>query len=479
MLFNSVAFLIFFPIVTLLYFALPHGLRWVLLLLASCVFYMYFIPVFILILAFTILVDYVAGILIHKTEGKQRTFLLGLSIAANVGVLAVFKYFNFANSNLDALAQAIGWNYPIAYLDLVLPIGLSFHTFQAMSYTIEVYRRQQAPEYHLGIYSLYVLFYPQLVAGPIERPQNLLHQFRTRHEFDGPRATQGLKRMLWGLFKKMVIADNLALLVNQVYANPDRYSGLDVLVPTYLFAIQIYCDFSGYSDIALGSAKVMGFTLMENFDRPYFATTISEFWRRWHISLSTWFRDYLYIPLGGSRVGPWRWSMNIMTIFLLSGLWHGANWTFLIWGGLHGLFFILHAITTGWRNRLTELLGLNRAPQLLTFVHGLVTFNLVCLAWVFFRADSLTHALLILRKMVRITRHSQLSEACAQQPLILYGCVGAVLLLVFEAWQANRHSESAGVHLPRAVRWAGYYALIASILLLGNNGAAQFIYFQF
>ncbi len=499
MLFNSVQFLFFFPIVTLLYFALPQRLRWALLLTSSCVFYMYFIPAYILILAFTILVDYVAGILIHRAEGSRRTFLLGLSIAANVGVLAVFKYFNFINDNVAAFAQVIGWNYPIDHLNIILPIGLSFHTFQAMSYTIEVYRRNQEPEYHLGLYSLYVMFYPQLVAGPIERPQNLLHQFRSQHSFDPVRTSHGLKRMAWGLFKKMVIADNVALLVNMAYGQPDAYAGLAMLVPTYLFAIQIYCDFSGYSDIALGAAEVMGFTLMENFDRPYLAASIPEFWRRWHISLSTWFRDYLYIPLGGSRVGPWRWARNIMIIFVVSGLWHGANWTFVVWGALHGLFCVLHATTSTWRARLVELLRLTYFPRLLTLIQILITFNLVCLAWVFFRADSMTHALRILRNLARIVSWKdlihgrliiglieranlmleKLLEACRQQPLILYGCLGAIFLFATEIWYARDRSEPTGVLIPRAVRWVGYYLLIASILLLGNNGAAQFIYFQF
>ncbi len=499
MLFNSGQFLLFFPIVTMLYFTLPHRFRWALLLIASGIFYMYFIPIYILILIFTILVDYVAGILIHRAEGPRRTLLLGLSIAANVGVLAVFKYFNFANDNLTALAHAIGWNYPIGHLDMILPIGLSFHTFQAMSYTIEVYRRQQPPEYHLGIYALYVLFYPQLVAGPIERPQNLLWQFRTEHEFDPVRTTHGLKRMAWGLFKKMVIADNLALLVNQFYAHPDG-GGLELLLPTYCFAIQIYCDFSGYSDIALGSAEVMGFTLMENFDRPYFATSIPEFWRRWHISLSTWFRDYLYIPLGGSRVSPMRWRMNIMTVFVVSGLWHGANWTFIVWGALHGSYFVLDAITRPWRTRVTEWLGLDQLPRLLTLLQAFITFNLVSLAWIFFRADSLKQAIVILRHIVMpkyflsippmpwydltqgigilsVLRLTNLLNACRQQPLIIYGCVGAVLLFLCEGRQQSALSAFAA--LPRAVRWAGYYLLIAAILLAGNNGTAQFIYFQF
>src|SRR5687768_10410935 len=266
-------------------------------------------------------------------------------------------------------------------LNIILPIGLSFHTFQAMSYTIEVYRGHQPAERHFGIYALYVMFYPQLVAGPIERPQNLLPQFRTRHEFDADRVFQGLARMLWGMFKKVVIADRLAVIVNQVYGNPNQYGGMAFVWATWFFAIQIYCDFSGYSDIALGAAKVMGFNLMENFDRPYFATSIGEFWRRWHISLSTWFKDYLYVPLGGSRLGPRRTYVNLLVVFLLCGLWHGAAWTFVAWGLYHGMFLVLERV--GWARTL------ERGPPALRHVYVLLA---VMVGWVLFRSETLAGA---------------------------------------------------------------------------------------
>ncbi len=298
MLFNSLEFALFFPFVTLLYFVLPHRVRWALLLGASAWFYMAFVPVYILILGFTILVDYVAGLLIENAAGRRRGWYLALSVLANVGVLAVFKYWNFLATNVNDVFLLFDPQIQVPLLALLLPIGLSFHTFQAMSYTIEVYRGTQPAERNLGIYALYVLFYPQLVAGPIERPQNLLHQFREVHQFDADRVFAGLSRMLAGLFKKLVIADRLAIVVNGVYGDPTAYSAGTLLLATWLYAVQIYCDFSGYSDIALGAANVMGFTLMENFDRPYFATSIGDFWRRWHISLSTWFKDYLYVPLG-------------------------------------------------------------------------------------------------------------------------------------------------------------------------------------
>jgi len=313
MLFNSLEFLIFFPVVTLLYFLLPHRHRWWMLLAASCGFYMMFIPKYIIILAVTIIIDYVAGILAEKPDlsPHKRKSILTISILSTCLVLFIFKYFNFFNTNFAHLAALLHWNYPIAALKLALPIGLSFHTFQSLSYVIEVYCGRQKAEHHFGIYSLYVMFYPQLVAGPIERPQNLLHQFYAKHAFDYQRVTDGLKLMVWGLFKKVVIADRLAIAVNTVYNDPHSFTGIPLIIATAFFAFQIYCDFSGYSDIAIGAAQVMGFRLMDNFNRPYFAKSIPEFWKRWHISLSTWFRDYLYIPLGGNRAKTWRWQYNL------------------------------------------------------------------------------------------------------------------------------------------------------------------------
>ena len=332
MLFNSINFIFFFIIVTFLYFALKHKYRWFLLLGSSCYFYMAFVPIYILILGFTIVIDYFAGIFLETSRGKKKRLFLLASLIANIGVLCIFKYYNFLNTNLSILLHGAGYQNPIPYLSILLPIGLSFHTFQAMSYTIEVYRGNQKAERNFGIYALYVMFYPQLVAGPIERPQNLIHQFYEKHTFDYSRVVAGLKLMLWGLFKKIVIADRLAIYVNAVYNNPTHHSGITLILATVFFAFQIYCDFSGYSDIAIGAAKIMGFKLMTNFNRPYFSRNISEFWKRWHISLSTWFKDYLYISLGGRRVSIPRWYFNLLFVFLVSGLWHGANWTFLIWG---------------------------------------------------------------------------------------------------------------------------------------------------
>lgn len=384
MLFNSFEFLVFFPAVTIIYFLLPHRFRWILLLLASCTFYMFFKPIYILILFFTIVIDYTAGLLIENGQtNKQKKFYLLCSLTANIAVLGFFKYFNFFNSNITSISNVLGLHYSVPYLSILLPIGLSFHTFQGMSYTIEVYRGNQRAEHHFGIYALYVMFYPQLVAGPIERPQNILHQFYEKHHFNYEMVTDGLKLMAWGFFKKVVIADRLTLAVDEAYNNPTRYDGMPLIIATIFFSIQIYCDFSGYSDIAIGSAKVMGFKLMKNFNQPYFSKSIKEFWSRWHISLSTWFRDYLYIPLGGNRVSRWRWYYNLFIVFLVSGLWHGANTTFIIWGCMHGFFQVFGQITASLRNRLATFTGLTKLAGLYKLLQVATTFGLVTFAWIF------------------------------------------------------------------------------------------------
>jgi len=456
-LFNSFEFALFFPVVTAGYFLLPHRHRWLWLLLASSYFYMAFVPVYILILAFTIAVDYGAGLLIEGSRGAVRKAWLIASILANCSVLAVFKYFNFLTDNF-------GLPY---HLDILLPIGLSFHTFQSLSYTIEVYRGKQAAERHVGIFALYVMFYPQLVAGPIERPQNLLHQFREPHAFDYDRVTDGLKLIAWGLFKKVVVADRLAQVVDLVYNDPRAFTGPALVFATLCFAYQIYCDFSGYSDIALGCAQVMGFSLMENFRRPYYARSISEFWRRWHISLSTWFKDYLYIPLGGNRAGFARWQRNLLITFMISGLWHGANWTFIIWGALHGAYLVLGNLTAGVR------------PAAPAWVQRLVTFLLVCLAWIFFRASTVEDALYIVGHL-----GSGWSVA-AWQALNLKSRNLAIMgftvgLLEFVQFFQERFRLRPWVRQrPLALRWTLYYGIAIILVVLGVYNRSQFIYFQF
>ncbi len=504
MVFTSAQFLIFFPVVTFLYFTLPHKVRWLLLLCASCVFYMAFIPAYIFILLFVICIDYVAGIQIEKAHSRTRTLYLLLSIISTCAVFFVFKYFDFFAINFDSLAHVLDWNYSIPLLGLLLPIGLSFHTFQSLSYVFEVYKGRQKAERHFGIYALYVMFYPQLVAGPIERPQHLLHQFRDVHYFDYSRVADGLKRMALGFFKKVVIADNLATYVNQVYAQPHEYHGIALFVATVFFAIEIYCDFSGYSDIAIGAAKVMGFNLMENFKNPYFAVSIQDFWRRWHISLSTWFRDYVYIPLGGSRVSAATWCRNIIITFAIAGLWHGAQWTYIIWGLLHGTFYIVSRATERMRARMITVVP---------FMHGWIgltlrrlgIFAVVLFAWVFFRANTLTDALYICRAAIMGTLQyltnmitgiphitsSAYFHAVIDPPLIpLYqishGRIFFSLLLcaviAFLAIEIIDYRRGVIMWVntrPAYIRWPLYALVLLSIMNLGNTHEIPFIYFQF
>ena len=494
MLFNSLQFAIFFPIVTLLYFALPHRWRGTMLLGASCVFYMAFVPAYIAILAVTILIDYVAGIRIEGAAGPQRRRWLILSIASTCAVLFVFKYFDFFNDTIAVAAHAMGMGYAVPALQLLLPVGLSFHTFQSLSYVIEVYEGRQTAERDFGLYALYVMFYPQLVAGPIERPQHLLHQFREEHRFDYARVVAGLQLMAWGLVKKVVVADRLAELANRVYDAPRAFSGLPLITGTIAFAFQIYCDFSGYSDIAIGSAQVMGFTLVKNFDRPYTARSIAEFWRRWHISLSTWFRDYLYIPLGGNRVARPRWYVNLFVTFLVSGLWHGARWTFVVWGALHGAYLVASLASAGARGRVRNALGLERHPLVLRAWQTGATFVLVGVAWVFFRAGSLGDAWYVLTHLAS-GLGPQLSAILSRDPaaigsLVFLGfersklplAVAAVIaLLVVERVQGAAavplRVRIAGARAP--LRWAAYACAVLTIMTLGVFQSARFIYFQF
>lgn len=484
MLFNSLHFLLFFIIVTSLYFALPHNRRWLLLLISSCYFYMAFVPIYIIILGGTIVIDYFAGIFIEKSEGKRRKLFLVASLVANIGVLAVFKYYNFINENLSFLLHGFGASNPIPYLSILLPVGLSFHTFQAMSYTIEVYRGHQKAERHFGIYSLYVMFYPQLVAGPIERPQNMLHQFREKYDFDYDRVMSGLRLMAWGLFKKVVIADRLAIAVDTVFNNPEQHNSLSLIIATVFFTFQIFCDFSGYSDMALGAARIMGFKLMTNFDKPYQSKSVHEFWKRWHISLSTWFKDYLYITLGGNRVTVPRWYLNLFIVFLVSGLWHGANWTFVIWGALHGFYLVFGLITQKYRDRFNQLLHIDKVPIIST----ISTFVLVAFAWIFFRANSVDSAFYIV-KHIFTGIPDVVHQLINNQPIL--ESMGlkkndfalSILLIIFletvHYVQSKKSLSDIFVQKPAYVRWAVYYGVILAIIFLGVFENRQFIYFQF
>lgn len=481
MLFNSLTFAIFFPLVTGLYFLLPPRWRNWMLLFASCAFYMAFIPVYILILLVTILIDYAAGIYIEQAQGRKRKLWLIASIASTCLVLFVFKYFDFASQNLSALARFLDWNYPVKVLNIILPIGLSFHTFQSLSYVIEVYRGHQKAESRFGIYALYVMFYPQLVAGPIERPQNLLHQFDEDHHFNYDRTASGLRLMAWGLFKKIVIADRLAIYVNAVYATPHEFSALQLLAATFFFAYQIYCDFSGYSDIAIGAARIMGFKLMTNFDRPYSSKSIGEFWRRWHISLSTWFKDYVYVSLGGSRVSKWRHYLNLAITFIISGLWHGANWTYVLWGALNGFYLITGTATSQLRDSFLRRLGIPTTAAWLNVIRIGITFALISVGWILFRAKNLGDACYIFSHLFF---HLKLGSLSAGIPDfgrydVMIALVGILFLEIIQSAH-ERCSIDAGLRaMPPYCRWAVYYSFLFSLLFFGIYGKTQFIYFQF
>jgi alginate O-acetyltransferase complex protein AlgI len=506
MFFNSVSFYIFFPIVTLGYFLLPQRWRWMWLLAASAYFYMSFIPLYIFLIGGTISVNYFTAIAMENSEGKRRKTYLLLGLVIIVGMLAVFKYFNFFNANMDALANWLGWNYPIPMLKLALPVGLSFYTLQSMAYLIEVERGGQKAEKHFGVLALYVMFYPQLLAGPIGRPQKLLPQFHEEQRLDYNNAADGLRLMAWGFFKKLVIADRLALLVNPVYTDPGNYPGPLLALAVVAFAYQIYCDFSGYSDIAIGAARVMGFRLMNNFDRPYAARSITEFWQRWHISLSSWLRDYIFFPLRRSllrrkrRLPDWlNQAIPTLTTMLISGLWHGANWTFVLWGALHGIYLTLELWTANLRERVAHSLRLDRLPALR---HGLQTafvFCLVSFTLIFFRAGSLAEALYFIRRLfegydlsqiplwveqVRVTLGQNYPLVTLIPALTGWQVLGVMALqIVFletvQFLQKDQPLEHilAGQHA--LVRWGIYYSLIANIILFGAYLPSRFIYFQF
>ena len=473
MLFNSFAFVLFFVIVTTALFALPHRFRWALLLASSCLFYMFFVPVYILILAVTIVIDYLAGIWIEDSPDPRRKKLcLQISVLSVCAVLFAFKYFNFFNANVAAIAAALHWHYPIDALRIALPIGLSFHTFQSLSYVIEVYRGKQKAERHFGIYALYVMYFPQLVAGPIERPQNLLHQFHERKDFDLSRFQDGLSLALWGLFKKVVIADSLALYSDTVFNSSTHHNGATLLLATYCFAFQIYCDFSAYSDIARGVSRVYGIELMKNFDAPYFSSSISEFWSRWHISLSTWFKDYVYFPLGGNRVPLLRNFFNLFVVFMLSGFWHGANWTFVVWGALHGVYLICGRLLALARKRFGWVSPEAGGP-LRRLLATAITFHLVLVAWVFFRAEKLSTAFDVVRRMVVPTGRVFWDP-------ILVQCALGVLIVTAGDWFIRRTDYFENLErFPVAFRFACSLSLLCGIALLGIEKGSQFIYFQF
>jgi len=491
MLFNSFTYIIFFPAVVVLYFFIPHKYRTVFLLLASCIFYMAFVPKYILILFFLITVDYFLGQAIDRRIGRSRKIFLIISIVTNLSTLFVFKYFNFFNANLSVLANWLHWNYSPSLLVWALPLGLSFHVFQSLAYVIEVYRGKYKPETNYLTYALYVMFFPQLVAGPIERPQHLLPQFKLEHKFDGLRARRGLERMLWGFFKKLVIADQIAVIVNYMYADLPS-DGLALMVLIVLFTYQLYCDFSGYSDIAIGSAMVLGFELTENFNRPFAARSVAEFWRRWHISLSSWLRDYLYYPLalGWGKVSRSRLYSSLFITFVLIGLWHGANWTFVIFGAIFGLYQIFGSLTEKIRKKLTQLIRLTKFPRIHHVLQVLIIFCLVSLACVFFRAQDINQAWYIIKRLGNNLGDIFNYEYLRYLLFIDYKIgvnkktfLGIFLVIVFmeviQYYQFKRKTFYLFENRGKFLRYVWYYVLLLLILIFGYSSSQAFIYFQF
>lgn len=472
MVFNSIAFVVFLPIVVLLFYLLPHKWRWLMLLAASCVFYMWFVPKYILILLVTIVIDYSAGLLMERYADqprKKKSFMI-ISIVSTLTVLIVFKYLNFLTENLDLLCASLGFQTHLM-THILLPIGLSFHTFQSMSYVIEVYRGHQKAERHFGYYSLYVMFFPQLVTGPIERPGNLLRQLHEKKEFRYENISKGMRLILFGFFVKMVVADHLGEYVDEVYGHLDKYNSWSVLGCMVFYSFQIYCDFFGYSTIALGSAKLMGFDITDNFRSPYLSKNIAEFWHRWHISLSTWFRDYVYIPLGGSRVKFGRWVFNILVVFVLSGIWHGAAWTFLLWGFAHGL---LHVIEKALRQRMPAKESAPIWRKTLVSVFCVAkTFVLVTLFWVIFRATDIQHL-----KAIFVTACTKFDTGLmmnVKPGMWIY--LG--LLILFDVLLRNTRFDAWCDNKPLALRWAIYAVLVFMTICCSSVANFPFIYFQF
>jgi D-alanyl-lipoteichoic acid acyltransferase DltB (MBOAT superfamily) len=475
MLFNSIEYAIFLPIVFILYwFVFQKNLEAqnIFIVIVSYIFYGWWDWRFLSLIIFSSVVDYFVGLGLLKTEnGTKRKILLYTSLITNLGLLGVFKYYNFFIDSLMNAAPGLTFLLSERTLNIVLPVGISFYTFQTLSYTIDVYRKKLKPTKDFFSFFAYVSFFPQLVAGPIERATNLLPQFQKRRSFNYDKAQDGLRQILWGLFKKIVIADNAAIQVNYIFNNYESLSGSMLLLGVFYFAFQIYCDFSGYSDIAIGSARLFGFDLMRNFAYPYFSRDIAEFWRRWHISLSTWFRDYLYIPLGGSKGSLWNSLWNVLLVFTVSGFWHGANWTFIVWGFLNGLYFIPLMLAGKNRNNLDTVAQNSILPSLKEIFQISVTFFITLIAWVFFRAENVSQAFNYLGHMFSASLFT-IPQRRETIPLIL------ILIVVEWIQRKKQHGLEIDCVKFAALRWAIYYLVIFVILNFGGS-QQQFIYFQF
>lgn len=478
MLFNSIEFSIFLPIVFALYWSLGRAeikMQNLLLLGASYLFYGWWDWRFLSLIAFSSVLDFCIGQGLGTIENeRKRKYLLILSLLVNLGFLGFFKYFNFFT---ESFANAFTWfGYPIeaARLDIILPVGISFYTFQTLSYSIDVYRRKLEPAKDMLDFLAFVSFFPQLVAGPIERASNLLPQFSKERSFDEQQASDGMRQILWGLFKKVVVADNCAIYVNDIFTNYGDYSGSTLLLGAVLFAFQIYGDFSGYSDIAIGVARLFGFKLMRNFAFPYFSRDIAEFWRRWHISLSTWFRDYLYIPLGGSKGGTSMKVRNTFAIFLVSGFWHGASWNFLVWGFLNALYFLPLLLLKQNRKNTNTVAEERWFPNLKECFQMGMTFFITVIAWVFFRAENLTDAFLYLQEIFSSSLWSR-PEILPKKVLIFI----TILLIIEWINRRKEHGLELSENYPRVLRWLIYLVIWFAIILLDESDTYSFIYFQF
>ena len=482
MLFNSLNFAIFLPIVFILYWFATKGklrLQNILLLVSSYFFYACWDWRFMFLLIFSTLLDYFTGIKIYEaTNKKEKSFWLWTSIIVNLGFLGVFKYYNFFASSFANGLQILGFKANLGSLQLILPVGISFYTFHGLSYVIDLYKNRIKPERNFIDYSVFVSFFPLLVAGPIERATHLLPQILKKREFDYAKAVDGLRQILWGLFKKIVIADNCAAYANTIFNNSEDYSGSTLVLGAIFFTFQIYCDFSGYSDMALGTARLFGIDLLRNFAFPYFSRDIAEFWRRWHISLSSWFKDYLYIPLGGSKGGTWMKIRNTFIIFIVSGFWHGANWTFVVWGFLNALYIMPSIIFNTNRNNIDIVAKGKNLPTIKEFFSIGITFGLTVFAWIFFRATSVTHAFTYIddifsRSLFTIPHFIGIGKSV---PIVF------LIIIFFIIEWLGREQQYAianlGTKWNKSLRWMMYYAIILVIYLYAGS-EQQFIYFQF
>lgn len=482
MLFNSISFVIFLPIVFLLYWFLVHKylkLQNFLIVVASYIFYGWWDWRFLFLILFSTIVDYSIGLGLSKqcTPAKRKA-LLWISIFINLGLLGVFKYYNFFLDNFIAVFSSVGIELKSRSLNIILPVGISFYTFQTLSYTIDVYRKKLKPTEDFIVFAAFVSFFPQLVAGPIERASHLLPQFHRKRLFDYERASDGMRQILWGFFKKVVVADNCAELANQIFNHSHQANGSTLLLGAICFTFQIYGDFSGYSDIAIGMAKLFGFDLKQNFAFPYFSRDIAEFWRRWHISLSSWFRDYLYIPLGGSKGGTGVKIRNTFIIFIVSGFWHGANWTFIVWGGLNALYFLPLLLRNKNRRHLEIVAQGKFLPSLKELFQIFSTFGLTVIAWVFFRAKNMVHAINYLMAMFSISLFEPLKLVPVTK---IWSVLILVSLLMLVEWLGREKAHALaflGGNHKNPLRYLLYYIIVISIFWFGGK-EQQFIYFQF